>query len=92
MKLELRDITKRFGAVLANDHLNITISLRNDSRDCRRKRRRQVYGHAHRVWLLPRPIAATFYIDEEVRHIRAPLDAIALRIGMVHSTSCSYGR
>ena len=26
MKLELRDITKRFGAVLANDHLNITVA------------------------------------------------------------------
>ena len=25
MKLELRNVTKRFGAVLANDHLNITI-------------------------------------------------------------------
>jgi len=83
MKLELRDITKRFGAVLANDHLNITISsgtihaIVGENGAGKSTAMRIAYGFY-------RADSGDILIDDEVRHIRAPLDAIALRIGMVH--------
>jgi simple sugar transport system ATP-binding protein len=83
MKLELRNVTKRFGAVLANDHLNITI----DSGTIH-----AIVGENGAGKSTAMRIAYGFYtadsgeilIDDEVREIRAPRDAIALGIGMVH--------
>jgi simple sugar transport system ATP-binding protein len=83
MKLELRNVTKRFGAVLANDHLNITI----DSGTIH-----AVVGENGAGKSTAMRIAYGFYtadsgeivVNGEVRDIRAPRDAIALGIGMVH--------
>ena len=83
MKLELRNVTKRFGVVLANDHLNITI----DSGTIH-----AIVGENGAGKSTAMRIAYGFYtadsgdivVDGEVRQIRAPRDAIALGIGMVH--------
>src|SRR4029453_4465573 len=83
MKLELRNVTKRFGAVLANDHLNITI----DSGTIH-----AIVGENGAGKSTAMRIAYGFYtadsgeilVNDEVRAIRAPRDAIALGIGMVH--------
>ena len=83
MKLELRNVTKRFGAVLANDHLNITI----DSGTIH-----AIVGENGAGKSTAMRIAYGFYtadsgeivVNGEVREIRAPRDAIGLGIGMVH--------
>jgi general nucleoside transport system ATP-binding protein len=83
MKLELRGITKRFGAVLANDHLDITISPGTIH---------AIVGENGAGKSTAMRIAYGFYtadsgeilVDDQVRDIRAPHDAIALGIGMVH--------
>jgi ABC-type uncharacterized transport system ATPase subunit len=83
MRLELRDVTKRFGAVLANDHLNITVSsgtihaIVGENGAGKSTAMRIAYGFY-------RADSGDILVDERVRHIRAPLDAIALGIGMVH--------
>jgi ABC-type uncharacterized transport system ATPase subunit len=83
MKLELRGITKRFGAVLANDHLDITIPSGTIH---------AIVGENGAGKSTAMRIAYGFYtadtgqivVDDQVRDIRAPRDAIALGIGMVH--------
>jgi general nucleoside transport system ATP-binding protein len=83
MRLELRNVTKRFGAVLANDHLNITI----DSGSIH-----AIVGENGAGKSTAMRIAYGFYtadsgevlVDGTSRDIRAPRDAIALGIGMVH--------
>src|SRR5436190_19432417 len=83
MKLELRGITKRFGAVLANDHLHITIPSATIH---------AIVGENGAGKSTAMRIAYGFYtadsgdilVDGQVREIRAPRDAIALGIGMVH--------
>src|SRR5215468_1169112 len=83
MKLELRNVTKRFGAVLANDHLNITIGSGTIH---------AIVGENGAGKSTAMRIAYGFYtadsgeilVDDEVCEIRAPRDAIALGIGMVH--------
>ena len=83
MKLELRGITKRFGAVLANDHLDITIpsgtihAIVGENGAGKSTAMRIAYGFY-------RADSGDILIDDRVRDIRAPLDAIALGIGMVH--------
>src|SRR5438105_6809695 len=83
MRLELRGITKRFGAVVANDHLNITIPTGTIH---------AIVGENGAGKSTAMRIAYGFYtadsgdivVDGQVREIRAPRDAIALGIGMVH--------
>jgi simple sugar transport system ATP-binding protein len=83
MKLELRGITKRFGAVLANDHLDITIPSGTIH---------AIVGENGAGKSTAMRIAYGFYtadsgevlVNGQVRDIRAPRDAIALGIGMVH--------
>jgi general nucleoside transport system ATP-binding protein len=83
MKLELRNITKRFGAVLANDHLNISIpsgtihAVVGENGAGKSTAMRIAYGFY-------RADSGDIVVDDQVRDIRAPLDAIALGIGMVH--------
>ena len=81
--LELRNITKRFGAVLANDQINIKV---------RQGTIHAIVGENGAGKSTAMRIAYGFYtaddgeivVDGEVRPIRTPHDAIALGIGMVH--------
>jgi general nucleoside transport system ATP-binding protein len=81
--LELRNITKRFGAVLANDHVNIKV---------RPGTIHAIVGENGAGKSTAMRIAYGFYtadegeivVDGEVRSVTTPHDAIALGIGMVH--------
>src|SRR5437870_199145 len=83
MRLELRGITKRFGAVLANDHLDITIpsgtihAIVGENGAGKSTAMRIAYGFYTAD-------SGDILVDGQVREIRAPRDAIALGIGMVH--------
>jgi ABC-type uncharacterized transport system ATPase subunit len=81
--LELKNITKRFGAVLANDAINISV---------RPGTIHAIVGENGAGKSTAMRIAYGFYtadsgeilIDGQVRQIRTPHDAIALGVGMVH--------
>ncbi len=81
--LELRNITKRFGDVLANDRVNIKVApgtihaIVGENGAGKSTAMRIAYGFytADRGEIL---------IDGQVRNIRTPHDAIALGVGMVH--------
>ncbi|MDX6696325.1 MAG: ral nucleoside transport system ATP-binding protein [Blastocatellia bacterium] len=81
--IELRNITKRFGDVLANDHVNIKV---------RPGTIHAIVGENGAGKSTAMRIAYGFYtadsgeilVDGEAREIRNPHDAIALGIGMVH--------
>jgi simple sugar transport system ATP-binding protein len=81
--LELRNITKRFGDVLANDRVNIKVE---------RGTIHAIVGENGAGKSTAMRIAYGFYtadegeilIDGEVRRIQSPHDAIALGVGMVH--------
>src|SRR5919107_3698805 len=81
--LELRDITKRFGDVLANDRVNIKV---------RPGTIHAIVGENGAGKSTAMRIAYGFYkaddgeilIDGQVRRIETPHDAIALGVGMVH--------
>src|SRR5436190_8827193 len=83
MKLELRNVTKRFGAVLANDHLNIVIpsgtihAIVGENGAGKSTAMRIAYGFY-------KADSGEIVVDGQVREIRRPHDAIALGIGMVH--------
>jgi general nucleoside transport system ATP-binding protein len=81
--LELRNITKRFGDVLANDRVNIRVAPATIH---------AIVGENGAGKSTAMRIAYGFYtadsgeilIDGEVRAIQSPHDAIALGVGMVH--------
>src|SRR5579885_2427393 len=81
--IELRGITKRFGAVLANDHINISVAPGTIH---------AIVGENGAGKSTAMRIAYGFYtaddgeilIDGHPQHIASPQDAIALGIGMVH--------
>src|SRR5688500_14371292 len=81
--IELRNITKRFGDVLANDHVNIKVEPATIH---------AIVGENGAGKSTAMRIAYGFYtadsgeiiVDGEVRRITTPYDAIALGIGMVH--------
>src|ERR1700741_4980439 len=81
--IELRNITKRFGAVLANDHISFKVPTGTIN---------AIVGENGAGKSTVMRIAYGFYtadsgeivINDQVRDIRAPHDAIALGIGMVH--------
>jgi general nucleoside transport system ATP-binding protein len=81
--LILRNITKRFGDVLANDDVNISV---------RKGTIHAIVGENGAGKSTAMRIAYGFYkadsgeiaVDGEVRQIESPHDAIALGIGMVH--------
>ena len=83
MRLELRNVSKRFGAVLANDHLNITIpsgtihAIVGENGAGKSTAMRIAYGFY-------RADSGEILVDDRARDIRSPHDAIALGIGMVH--------
>src|SRR5919202_760935 len=81
--LEFRDITKRFGEWLANDHINIVVETGTIH---------AIVGENGAGKSTAMRIAYGFYtadsgeilVDGRVRRIETPHDAIALGIGMVH--------
>src|SRR2546422_2699303 len=81
--LELRDITKRFGDVLANDRVSFAVAPGTIH---------AIVGENGAGKSTAMRIAYGFYtadggdilVNGEVREIRTPHDAIALGIGMVH--------
>src|SRR5919202_2065004 len=81
--LELRDITKRFGDVLANDHVNLTVkpgtihAIVGENGAGKSTAMRIAYGFYTAD-------SGEILIDGEVRPIATPHDAIAQGIGMVH--------
>src|SRR5690349_5266553 len=81
--LELREITKRFGDVLANDHVNIVVkpgtihAIVGENGAGKSTAMRIAYGFY-------RPDAGEVLVDGTPAAVRSPHDAIALGIGMVH--------
>jgi general nucleoside transport system ATP-binding protein len=81
--LELRQITKRFGDVLANDHVNIVVkpgtihAIVGENGAGKSTAMRIAYGFYTAD-------SGEILVDGQVRDIRSPHDAIAVGIGMVH--------
>ncbi len=81
--IELRDISKKFGAVQANDHVNIKVEPRTIH---------AIVGENGAGKSTAMRIAYGFYaadsgeivVDNLVRRMTSPQDAIVLGIGMVH--------
>lgn len=81
--LELREITKRFGDVLANDHINIVVrpgtihAIVGENGAGKSTAMRIAYGFYT-------PDSGEIVVEGKTRNIQTPHDAIALGIGMVH--------
>ena len=81
--LELRNITKRFGNVVANDHVNIKVqpgtihAIVGENGAGKSTAMRIAYGFY-------KADEGEILVDGQVRDIQSPHDAIALGIGMVH--------
>ncbi|MEO8433646.1 MAG: ABC transporter ATP-binding protein [Pyrinomonadaceae bacterium] len=81
--LELRNITKRFGDVLANDRVNLVVrpgtihAIVGENGAGKSTAMRIAYGFYT-------PDSGEIIIDGKPREIRTPHDAIALGVGMVH--------
>ena len=83
MKLELRDITKRFGTLVANDRISLTVEpgeihcLLGENGAGKSTLMNVLYG-------LYRADEGEILLNDEVQHFTGPGDAIAAGIGMVH--------
>ena len=81
--LELRNITKHFGKVLANDRINILVrggtihAVVGENGAGKSTAMRIAYGFY-------RPDSGEILVDGKPRAIQTPHDAIALGVGMVH--------
>lgn len=81
--LELKNITKRFGSVLANDNINIKVekgtihAIVGENGAGKSTIMRIAYGFYNAD-------SGEILIDGQVSDIKAPHDAIALGVGMVH--------
>ncbi|MGM1016834.1 MAG: ABC transporter ATP-binding protein [Actinomycetota bacterium] len=83
MKLELRGITKRFGALTANDHIDLTVlpgeihCLLGENGAGKSTLMNVLYG-------LYQADEGDILLDDGVQHFAGPGDAMAAGIGMVH--------
>ena len=83
MKLELRGITKRFGALVANDHIDLVVEpgeihcLLGENGAGKSTLMNVLYG-------LYQADEGEVLLDDVVQHFAGPGDAMAAGIGMVH--------
>jgi ABC-type uncharacterized transport system ATPase subunit len=83
MKLELRGITKRFGSLVANDHIDVVVqpgeihALLGENGAGKSTLMNVLYG-------LYQADEGDILLDDVVQHFRGPGDAMAAGIGMVH--------